>query len=116
MGAIIWGILGAFFTVFGLIPFLGIMHFFGIPLLVVGLLCGIIGICTKPKEKRRASVAGTIICVLFLAVAGWRIYIGWEATKKVVNPDTLEKLQDTSDSLNKFSDSLNDLSESLNQY
>lgn len=113
MGSIIWGIIGAFFTLLGLIPFLGIMNFISIPLLVIGLLCGIIGICKKPKEKRGSSIAGTIICILFLVVAGWRTYIGWSATKKLVDPNTLEKLQDTSDSLNKFSDSLNNLSDTL---
>ena len=113
MGAVIWGILGAFFTLLGLIPFLGIMNFFSIPMLVIGLLCGIIGVCKKPKGKRGTSIAGTIICVLFLAVAGWRTYVGWSATKKLADPNTLEKLQNTSDSLNKFSDSLNNLSNSL---
>jgi hypothetical protein len=113
MGAIILGMIGVFFTLLGLIPFLGIMNFFSIPLLVIGLLCGIIGICKKPKEKRGPSIAGLIICILFLAVAGWRVYIGWSSTKKLIDPNTLEKLQDTSDSLNKFSDSLNNLSDLL---
>lgn len=114
MSAIIFGILGAFFTLLGLIPFLGIINFFSIPLLTIGLIFGIIGICRKPKEKCGSSIAGTIICVIFLIVVGWRTYVGWSATKKLANPNTLEKLQDTSDNLNKFSDSLNNLSDSLN--
>ena len=114
MGSIIWGIFGAFFTLLGLVPFLGIMNFFSIPLLVLGLLCGIIGICKKPKEKRGSSIAGTIICVLFLAVAGWRTYVGWSDTKKLADPNTLQKLQESSDSLKNLSDSMNNLSDSLN--
>lgn len=114
MSAIIFGILGAFFTLLGLIPFMGIINFFSIPLLVIGLICGIIGICRKPKGKRGSSIAGTIICVIFLVVVGWRTYVGWSATKKLADPNTLEKLQNTSDNLNKFSDSLNNLSDSLN--
>lgn len=114
MGSIIWGIIGAFFAIFGLIPFLGIMNFFSIPCLAIGLLCGIIGICKKPKEKRGSSIAGTIICGLFIIVAGWRTYIGWSATTKLTDPSTIEKLQNTSDSLKEFSDSLNDLSNALN--
>lgn len=107
MGAIIWGILGAFFALLGLIPFLGIMNFFSIPMLVIGLFCGIIGVCKKPKEKRGTSIAGTIICVLFLAVAGWRTYVGWS------DPNTIQKLQETSDSMKNLSDSINSLSDSL---
>lgn len=106
MSSIVLGILGALVTLFGLIPFLGIMNFLGIPVLAIGLLMGIIGACTKKKGKRGASVAGTIICVLFLVVAGWRTYVGWSATKKLADPATLEKLQNASDSLNKISDSL----------
>ena len=113
MGAVIWGILGAFFTLLGLIPFLGIMNFFSIPMLVIGLLCGIIGVCKKPKEKRGTSIAGTIICVLFLAVAGWRTYVGGSATKKLADPNTIQKLQETSDSMKNLSDSINSLSDSL---
>ena len=114
MGAIVWGIIGAFFTLIGLIPFYGIVNFFSIPCLVIGLLCGIIGICRKPKEKRGSSIAGTIICGLFLLLAGWRSYIGWTATKELVAPKTIEKLLNTSDNLKEFSDSLNNLSDALN--
>lgn len=113
MGAIIWGILGAFFALLGLIPFLGIMNFLSIPMLVIGLFCGIIEVCKKPKEKRGTSIAGTIICVLFLAVAGWRTYVGWSATKKLADPNTIQKLQETSDSMKNLSDSINSLSDSL---
>ena len=91
----------------------GILNFFSIPCLVIGLICGIIGICRKPKEKKGAPIAGTIICVLFLIVAGWRTYIGWSTTKKIVDPKNIENLQETSDSLKKFSDSLNELSDAL---
>ena len=114
MGAIIWGIIGAFFTLIGLIPFLGITNFISIPCLVIGILCGIIGICTKPKEKRGSSIAGTIICSLFLLVAGWRTYIGWTATKKLADPNSIEKLQNTSNNLKSLSDSLDNLSDALN--
>lgn len=114
MGAIVWGIIGAFFTLIGLIPFYGIVNFFSIPCLVIGLLCGIIGICRKPKEKRGSSIAGTIICGLFLLVAGWRTYIGWTATKKLADPNSIEKLQNTSNNLKSLSDSLDNLSDALN--
>ena len=113
MGSIIWGVIGAFFTLCALIPFFGIVNFFSIPCLAIGLICGIIGICKKPKEKRGASIAGTIICVLFLALAGWRTYIGWAATKKLTEPTTLENIQETSDKLNNFSDAVNNLSNAL---
>lgn len=113
MGSIVWGIIGTFFAVIGLIPFLGIMNFISIPLLVIGLLCGIIGICKKPKEKRGASIAGTVICALFLLVAGWRTFIGFSATKKIADPTSIEKLQKSTENLKDFSDSLNKLSDSL---
>jgi len=113
MGSVIWGIIGTFFALFGLIPFLGIMNFFSIPMLVIGLLCGIIGICKKPKEKRGASIAGTIICALFLILAGWRTFVGVSATKKAVSPSSIEKLQQTSENLKDFSDSVNKLSDAL---
>lgn len=114
MGSIIWGIIGTFFALIGLVPFLGIMNFISIPLLVIGLLCGIIGICKKPKEKRGASIAGTIICALFLLVAGWRTFVGFSATKKMADPNNIEKLQKSTETLKDFSDSLNKLSDSLN--
>lgn len=113
MGSVVLGVIGALITLFGLIPLLGIFNFFSIPVLAIGLLLGIIGMCTKPKEKRGGSIAGTIICVLFLAVAGWRVYIGWAATKKLADPNTVEKLQKTSDSLNKISESLESISNTL---
>lgn len=115
MGSIIWGVVGTFFAVIGLIPLFGIMNFISIPLLIIGLLCGIIGICKKPKEKRGASIAGTIICALFLLVAGWRTFVGFSATKKLAEPSTIEKLQKSTENLKDFSDSLNDFSDSLNQ-
>lgn len=34
MGSIVWGIIGTFFALIGLIPFLGIMNFISIPLLM----------------------------------------------------------------------------------
>lgn len=119
MAAIILGIIGAFFALLGLIPFMGICNWISIPLLVIGLILGIVGICTKPKEKRGVQIAGTVICGVFLIVAGWRTWYGFHLTKKtagsLVNPSTLEKLENTSENLKDLSDSLNKLNDSINQ-
>ena len=42
-----------FFALIGLIPLLGIVNWIAIPLLVPGLIVGIIGICGKKKEVAR---------------------------------------------------------------
>ena len=76
MSAVILGILGALFTLIGLIPFLGIANWISIHLLLIGLICGIIGICTKPEGKRGAPIAGTIICALFFIIAVIRLVLG----------------------------------------
>lgn len=72
MGSLILGIIGALFALIGLVPFLGILNWIAIPLLVIGLILGIIG-CIK---KKGTSIAGTIICVLFLVVAIIRFIVG----------------------------------------
>lgn len=110
MGAIIWGIMGAFWTLIGLVPFLGIVNLFlSIPCLVIGLLCGIIGICKKPVEKRGASVAGTVICGLFLIIAGGRTIYGWVLMKSAVNAAGIENLEQAADKVNKLNDVMDKL-------
>ena len=76
MSAVILGILGALLTLIGLLPFLGSVNWISIILLLTGLICGMIGIYTKPEEKRGFSIAGTIICTLFSIIAVSRLIIG----------------------------------------
>lgn len=113
MASIVIGIVGAFFALLGLVPFLGIVNFIGIPILALGLLLGIIGLCRKPSGRRGTSVAGTVICVLFLLLSLWRTYVGWKAAKAVASPSSIEKLQKAGDDLNALSESLNGLSNAL---
>ncbi len=72
MGSLILGIIGALFALIGIIPLLGLMNYVAIPLLLIGLILGIIG-CTK---KKGTSIAGTIICLLFLLIAIIRLIMG----------------------------------------
>lgn len=72
MGSLILGIIGALFALIGIIPLLGLMNYVAIPLFLIGLILGIIG-CTK---KKAASIAGTIICLLFLLIAIIRLIMG----------------------------------------
>lgn len=52
VASIVFGIIGLFFALIGLIPLLGIVNWIAIPLLVLGLIFGIIGICGKKKKRR----------------------------------------------------------------
>lgn len=60
MAALILGIISLLFVFIGLIPFLGIMIWIALPMLIIGLALGIAGIV---KNKRRGlNIAGTVIC------------------------------------------------------
>lgn len=72
MGSLILGIIGALFALVGIVPLLGMMNYIAIPLLLIGLILGIIG-CTK---KKVTSIVGTIICLLFLLIAIIRLVMG----------------------------------------
>lgn len=72
MGSLILGIIGALFALVGIVPLLGMMNYIAIPLLLIGLILGIIG-CTK---KKVTSIVGTIICLLFLLITIIRLVMG----------------------------------------
>ena len=115
MGSLILGVISLFFVFLGLIPFLGIMIWLALPLLIIGLALGIAGIV---KNKRRGlNIAGTIICGICIIIGGIRLAVGWSATKSVVDktPNSIEKMNDTADKLQNLSDSLNKLNDSLNK-
>ena len=121
MGGIILGIIAALFVLFSLIPFMGIMNVISIPLLIIGLILGILGIVKKEKEKKGTSIAGTVICGLFLIIALARVGGGVRMTKAVVDtatkaatPSSIEQIQSSVDSLNQLSNSLDELSNLLN--
>ena len=115
MASLILGIISLFFVLMGLIPFLGIMIWIAIPMLIIGLALGIVGIV---KNKHRGlNIAGTVICGICIIMGGIRLATGWSATKSVVDkaPNSINKLNDTADKLNNLSDSLKKLDDSLNK-
>ena len=117
MGGIILGIIAAFFVLCSLIPFLGILNVISIPLLIIGLILGICGIVKK--EKKGTSIAGTVICGLFMLIALSRVSGGARMTRAVVDsatkaPSAIEKVQSSVDTLNQLSNSLEELSNTLN--
>ena len=115
MTSLILGIISLFFVLMGLIPFLGIMIWIALPLLIIGLALGIAGIA---KNKRRGiNIAGTVICGICIIMGGIRLAAGWATTKNVVDkaPNSIDKLNDTADKLDNHSDSLKKLNNSLNK-
>lgn len=115
MASLILGIVSLFFVFFGLIPFLGIMIWIALPMLIIGITLGILGIVQK--NRRGLNIAGTIICGICIIMGGIRLAAGWSATKSVVDaaPNSIDKLNDTANKLNDLSDSLNKLNESLSR-
>lgn len=111
MASIILGIIGLLFVFIGLIPFLGIMIWFSLPLLIIGIARGIAGIVKN--KKRGANIAGTIICGICILIGRMKLFAGFAATKKIVEstPTSIDKLNDTADKLKDLSDSLNKLND-----
>lgn len=72
MASIILGIIGLLFVLLGLIPFLGLVNWIAIPLLVIGLVLGIVG----TTKKKGTSIAGLVICALFLIISLIRLVVG----------------------------------------
>lgn len=50
VASIVFGIIGLFFALLGLVPLLGIVNWIAIPILGLGLIFGIIGICGKKRS------------------------------------------------------------------
>ena len=72
MASLVLGIIGSFFTLVGLVPFLGFLNYISVILLVVGLILGIVGVA---KKQGGAAIGGLIISLIFLVIAIWRLYI-----------------------------------------
>ncbi len=115
MAALIIGIISLLFVFIGLIPFLGIMIWIALPMLIIGIALGIAGIV---KNKRRGlNIAGTVICGICIIIGCVRLFAGISATKKTVEkaPSSIEKMNNSVDKLKDLSDSLKKLDESLNK-
>ena len=115
MAALIIGIISLLFVFIGLIPFLGIMIWIAIPMLIIGIALGIAGIV---KNKRRGlNIAGTVICGICIIIGCVRLFAGISATKKTVEkaPSSIEQMNNSVDKLKDLSDSLKELDESLNK-
>lgn len=112
VASIVFGIIGLFFALIGLIPLLGIVKWIAVPLLVLGLIFGIIGICGKKRSG--AAIAGTIICALFLLIGVVRLAVGSKMMADAAKPETIEKLYDTTSDLQDLSNRLNELNNMLN--
>lgn len=99
MASLVLGIIGMFFTLVGLVPLLGFINYISIILLGIGLILGIVG-ATK-KEKQGAAIGGLIICIIFLIISVWRLYIGMVALSSfvdAVNDGTVEQILNNLDS------------------
>lgn len=92
MASLVLGIIGMFFALVGLVPFLGFINWLSIILLGVGLILGIVG----STKKQGAAIGGLVICIIFLIIASWRLYIGMVAADAFIDAASelmLENLQ-----------------------
>lgn len=115
MASLVLGIISLLFVFIGLIPFLGIMIWIAIPLMIIGVVLAIVGIVGN--KKRPVNIGGIIICGICLIIGCIRLSAGHKAVKKAVEkaPKSLEKMEDTVDKLNDLSESLKNLNDSLNK-
>lgn len=103
MTSLVLGIISLLFVFIGMIPFLGIMVWIALPMLVIGIAMGISGII---KNRRRSlNIAGTIICGICIIIGCIRLSAGMSAAKKAVEstPGFLEKMKDAADGLQDLS-------------
>ncbi len=122
MGSIILGVIGAFFVLCSLVPFMGIINVISIPLLIIGLILGITGICKKEKAKKGLPIAGTVICGLFLLLALSRISGGTSMTRSLVNATSkkasqsaIKQMKSAVDNINQFVNDLDEISNPLDE-
>jgi hypothetical protein len=74
VASLVLSIVGAVIALVGFIPFLGILNWFAVALLFIGLVLGILG--TVLHKKKGAPIAGLVISVLFLVLAVIRLIAG----------------------------------------
>ena len=72
VASLVLGIIGLFFVLIGWIPFLGMVNYFAIFLLSIGLILGGIGMA----KKNGIAIAGFIISLIFIILSSYRLYLG----------------------------------------
>ena len=73
--ALIVGILSFLFMCIGLIPFLGWFNWLNLPLAVIGLVLGAIGL--NGRRTRGAAIGGLIFCASALVIGIFRLIVGF---------------------------------------
>jgi len=72
--SLILSIIGAVFSLIGLIPFLGSLNWLALTLLLIAFILGLITVLTK--EKKGTGIAGLITSIIFGIIAMIRLFLG----------------------------------------